>query len=153
MWPKYRQHWKDRENLGPEAIFTCVQCNKDFLISENTEGACRFHLQPEATVVEFERTPAPVPFFGHHTSTFRPFNQRPQPPPVIHHPPKRVERKQFPCCKGSADEGCVRGTHRTKHHQDYVYGNWKSWVQALRDDELSRNLRVFSFANLVKCSC
>ncbi|KAJ3007419.1 UNVERIFIED_CONTAM: hypothetical protein HDU68_003517 [Siphonaria sp. JEL0065] len=47
VWRKYRKHWEDQSQLGPEPKFTCVQCNKEFAETENGEGSCRFHVKRE----------------------------------------------------------------------------------------------------------
>ncbi|KAJ3210395.1 hypothetical protein HDU67_005346 [Dinochytrium kinnereticum] len=43
IWPRFRESWEEKELLGAEPLYTCVQCLSDFKISENGEGACRFH--------------------------------------------------------------------------------------------------------------
>ncbi|KAJ3072386.1 hypothetical protein HK102_006247, partial [Quaeritorhiza haematococci] len=43
IWPNYRSQWIDLSSLGAEPTMSCVQCGKDFKMSENGEGACRFH--------------------------------------------------------------------------------------------------------------
>ncbi|KAI9209686.1 uncharacterized protein BJ171DRAFT_564217 [Polychytrium aggregatum] len=46
IWPRFRSQWKDLEALGAEPIFGCVQCGKDYKVSENADGSCRFHPYP-----------------------------------------------------------------------------------------------------------
>ncbi|KAJ3128960.1 hypothetical protein HK098_003057 [Nowakowskiella sp. JEL0407] len=43
VWPSYRHLWSDQTAIGPEPIYTCVQCQSDFKQSENGSGSCRFH--------------------------------------------------------------------------------------------------------------
>ncbi|KAI9203940.1 uncharacterized protein BJ171DRAFT_568428 [Polychytrium aggregatum] len=43
IWPRFRNQWKDQSSLGPEPVFSCVQCGSDYVESQNGEGACRFH--------------------------------------------------------------------------------------------------------------
>ncbi|KAJ3003449.1 UNVERIFIED_CONTAM: hypothetical protein HDU68_005694 [Siphonaria sp. JEL0065] len=48
VWRKYRKHWEDQSQLGPEPKFTCVQCNQEFVETQNGDGACRYHIQLES---------------------------------------------------------------------------------------------------------
>lgn len=43
VWPLYRQYWAFREELGPEKMFECVQCGKEYMESKNGEDHCSFH--------------------------------------------------------------------------------------------------------------
>ncbi|KAJ3149667.1 hypothetical protein HK101_002026 [Irineochytrium annulatum] len=47
VWVRFRSVWEDQSSLGVEPVATCVQCNKDFKNSDNGDGACRFHIQPQ----------------------------------------------------------------------------------------------------------
>ncbi|KAJ3020245.1 UNVERIFIED_CONTAM: hypothetical protein HDU68_010271 [Siphonaria sp. JEL0065] len=43
IWRKYRQFYTNKAELGPDQVFSCVQCGGEFKESENGEGSCRFH--------------------------------------------------------------------------------------------------------------
>ncbi|KAJ1536346.1 hypothetical protein HK096_011250, partial [Nowakowskiella sp. JEL0078] len=38
-----RSIWSPQEDIGPEPIVTCVQCDKNFKHSQNADGGCQFH--------------------------------------------------------------------------------------------------------------
>ena len=54
FWPKYRPQWHNQSELGPESVYTCVQCKKQYLLSENAPGSCQFHLEPERTTTRLD---------------------------------------------------------------------------------------------------
>ncbi|KAJ3123468.1 hypothetical protein HK098_001908, partial [Nowakowskiella sp. JEL0407] len=43
IWPVFRQFWKNKEEIGPEPILTCVQCDQKYTWSQNKDGVCAFH--------------------------------------------------------------------------------------------------------------
>jgi len=43
FWPHYRGEWVDQNDLGPERVFSCVQCGEDYQESKNASGSCSFH--------------------------------------------------------------------------------------------------------------
>ncbi|KAJ3096934.1 hypothetical protein HDU96_000592 [Phlyctochytrium bullatum] len=92
FWPRYRESWEEREKLGVEPVFTCVQCGGDFRNSENGEGVCRFHATGDK-----------VYSGGQHVNS---------------------------CCQKS-DAGCRRKRHRNKHHCDYPYASFHTWMGSI----------------------
>jgi hypothetical protein len=113
VWPKYRRFWYDMNAIVPESTFQCVQCEADYMESENVDGSCAFHsafFDGDDYVCCYQTEPCKLTYCWTNAFVFC------------------VTKFAVMIYTGS------KGIHRNAHHSEYKYSNFYEWMWSINSE-------------------